>query len=355
MKKLIYILWIIMCSLLCWGETFYGAEMENKIKIGQPVKSSENIIEVPLTINVVSDVSSVNFKLNYQTEVMCPAKIEYDNSSWLLQSNIYDESIKKTNMEYITICLDKYVSSDNGEIKIKVLFTQLTNVNANVEISELDCCDKNQNEINMTLIKETQVKANEVIIGQPIKIADNTFKTTVRINAHIKVQSINFNVYLNQSDLIVKKIEYSNTNWMLQSNVFDENIDKSSLEYVTIGLDKVDVMNSEEIIFDIIFTSYEIDGETIEISDLDCCDDEQNNVEFEITIDEATEVTFVLGDANEDGKINIKDSALVRRYVAGWNVVINMNASDVNGDGKINIKDSALIRRYVAGWNVTFD
>jgi hypothetical protein len=63
---------------------------------------------------------------------------------------------------------------------------------------------------------------------------------------------------------------------------------------------------------------------------------------------------YILGDANRDGKVNIKDSALVRRYAAGWKVDIDEDASDVNGDGKINIKDSALIRRYAAGWKVEF-
>lgn len=62
----------------------------------------------------------------------------------------------------------------------------------------------------------------------------------------------------------------------------------------------------------------------------------------------------VLGDVNGDGIINIKDSALLRRYVAGWNVEQNVVAADVDGDGIINIKDSALIRRYVAGWSVEF-
>jgi hypothetical protein len=59
------------------------------------------------------------------------------------------------------------------------------------------------------------------------------------------------------------------------------------------------------------------------------------------------------GDANGDGVVNIKDSALIRRYAAGWDVDIDITASDVNADGVVNIKDSALVRRYAAGWNVT--
>ena len=58
------------------------------------------------------------------------------------------------------------------------------------------------------------------------------------------------------------------------------------------------------------------------------------------------------GDANGDGKINILDSALVRRAAAGWDVDIDRTNADVNGDGKISILDSAMIRRYAAGWDV---
>ena len=59
------------------------------------------------------------------------------------------------------------------------------------------------------------------------------------------------------------------------------------------------------------------------------------------------------GDVNADGKINIMDAALIRRYLAGWNVIISKQEGDVNADEKIDIVDAALIRRYLAGWNIT--
>ncbi len=59
------------------------------------------------------------------------------------------------------------------------------------------------------------------------------------------------------------------------------------------------------------------------------------------------------GDINGDGKITMQDSALLRRYLAGWAVEVNESVADVNGDGKVTMQDSALLRRYLAGWDVT--
>ena len=58
----------------------------------------------------------------------------------------------------------------------------------------------------------------------------------------------------------------------------------------------------------------------------------------------------VLGDSNGDGKINGKDSIMLNRYLAGWDVEIGLEAADINGDGKVNGKDVILLDRYLAGW-----
>jgi hypothetical protein len=62
---------------------------------------------------------------------------------------------------------------------------------------------------------------------------------------------------------------------------------------------------------------------------------------------------IIYGDVNGDGEITLMDSALIRRYLAGWSVTIDEVAADVDGDGKVSLMDSALIRRYLAGWAVT--
>ena len=60
------------------------------------------------------------------------------------------------------------------------------------------------------------------------------------------------------------------------------------------------------------------------------------------------------GDANEDGSIDLKDVAVITRWLAGgWSVTINESNADVNADGIVDLKDVVLIRRFLAGgWNV---
>ena len=78
----------------------------------------------------------------------------------------------------------------------------------------------------------------------------------------------------------------------------------------------------------------------------------ESNSENEVPKKIATFGQTMTGDMNGDNKINMQDCALLRRYLAGWNVTIDESAADVDGNGKLNLMDSALLRRYLAGWNV---
>ncbi len=56
------------------------------------------------------------------------------------------------------------------------------------------------------------------------------------------------------------------------------------------------------------------------------------------------------GDVYVDGKINVMDANMVRRYAAKLIDLneVQLKVADVSGDGKVNIIDANLIRRYVA-------
>ena len=58
------------------------------------------------------------------------------------------------------------------------------------------------------------------------------------------------------------------------------------------------------------------------------------------------------GDVNGDGKVNGKDVTALSRYLAGWDVEINLQAANVNGDSVVNGKDVTVLSRYLAGWDV---
>ena len=60
----------------------------------------------------------------------------------------------------------------------------------------------------------------------------------------------------------------------------------------------------------------------------------------------------LLGDANLDGKVNIKDVTLIQKYVA--NILdfdeVQLTLSDTNKDEKVNIKDATAIQKFIAGF-----
>ena len=58
--------------------------------------------------------------------------------------------------------------------------------------------------------------------------------------------------------------------------------------------------------------------------------------------------TGILGDANGDGAVNMKDVLLARKYLADIEVEINLDAADVNEDGSVNMKDILDMRKFLA-------
>ncbi len=69
------------------------------------------------------------------------------------------------------------------------------------------------------------------------------------------------------------------------------------------------------------------------------------NVFAENTDNEQNEI--ILGDVNADGFLNNKDVSLIRRYIANWEVSIDVAIADVNKDTYISAKDVALVRRTI--------
>ncbi len=69
----------------------------------------------------------------------------------------------------------------------------------------------------------------------------------------------------------------------------------------------------------------------------------ENNIEF-IALDEDE---FILGDLNDDGKVNMRDYVKMQRYLLDSKVQINFKAADFNGDGKINMLDYVKFQRYL--------
>ena len=60
-------------------------------------------------------------------------------------------------------------------------------------------------------------------------------------------------------------------------------------------------------------------------------------------------VDGILGDANDDGLMNMKDVLTMRKYIAGMDTEINLKNADVNLDNAVNLKDVLLVRKCIAG------
>ncbi len=60
-------------------------------------------------------------------------------------------------------------------------------------------------------------------------------------------------------------------------------------------------------------------------------------------------VEKLLGDANDDGTVDMKDVLTIRKQLAGMAVSCNMQNADCNGDNAVDMKDVLMLRKYLAG------
>ena len=56
----------------------------------------------------------------------------------------------------------------------------------------------------------------------------------------------------------------------------------------------------------------------------------------------------LLGDADGDGELNMKDVLLIRKFIAKLDVSLHEAATDVNADGSTDMKDVLILRKQIA-------
>lgn len=60
---------------------------------------------------------------------------------------------------------------------------------------------------------------------------------------------------------------------------------------------------------------------------------------------------YILGDVDGDKSVTLRDRMFLARYVAGWDVVIDLMAGDIDKTGgNPNPRDRMILTRYLAGW-----
>ena len=70
----------------------------------------------------------------------------------------------------------------------------------------------------------------------------------------------------------------------------------------------------------------------------------------EFVIEAAPAVTGLLGDADENSKVNVKDATAIQKHVADITVLTDTGLilADVDANEKVNVKDATAIQKYVA-------
>ena len=90
----------------------------------------------------------------------------------------------------------------------------------------------------------------------------------------------------------------------------------------------------------------------VELSFREAYDKDLNEVGFRTANGKISIASYIPGDVNRDGQVKLNDAIILRRYVAGWDLVIDELAADVNRDGQVKLNDAIILRRFVAGWDV---
>ena len=84
------------------------------------------------------------------------------------------------------------------------------------------------------------------------------------------------------------------------------------------------------------------------------CDMALRNVPFEVQNGSWNILSHLPGDADRNGAVDLRDAAVLRRFLADWDVTVDAFNADVNGDRVLSLQDVALIcRSIVGGWDVT--
>ena len=67
---------------------------------------------------------------------------------------------------------------------------------------------------------------------------------------------------------------------------------------------------------------------------------------------ENSTLPVLLGDANEDEVVNIKDSTIIQKHLAGYDITIDLGCADSDTNHTVNVKDATAIQKYIAGIEV---
>ena len=292
------------------------------------------------TITVNIPVVPTGVTLNKTSATLTSKGQTVQLSATVTPSGATDKSVTWTssNTSVATVSSSGVVTAvANGTTTI----TCKTNSGAKTATATITVSIPSVNENDMQIIVDS-VKASK----------GNTVKVNISLKNNPGIIGLMFKVGFG-TNLTLMDIEYSSQ--YMEGGMISESLNNP----VMLCWDNVDGSKSDGLFATLTFRinddavsgSYEEINVTFNPDDI--YDSDTINVPTTVINGGVSVTSYMAGDINGDGKVNLKDVTRLKQYLLGWKVTVVDQALDVNGDGKVNLKDVTRLKQYLLGWKVS--
>lgn len=379
MKK---ILVVFLALVLCvyFGLTSFAAASQNDtiLTVSSRHASRGDTINVPINISSYSNMQAISFKLMYDEDVL--EIVECTKGSILSSNPIINQSvIGKIQFSYAsTSPLISSGSILNVKFKIK---NDADYGNTALILSVSDISDGNFDPIENTVVNGTvTVDAPELEAPSYFELVDSS-ESSLYVFWNSISEATGYNLYVNG--------EKNNTNAITDNTYLIENLNSntaysiqvSTLNYLT------ESPKSSAVIYKtgkpkywVSFFDWDFNVKTGEGTLLSKTQVEEGEIAPNPQVPERDGYSFIgwdkpleaisgstyyvaqyklvdytmIGDANSDGRVNIRDVTAIQRHVAECEILTGgaLLAADTDGDGKVTIEDATHLQMYLAEYDV---
>ena len=327
----------------------------NRVSDLTPLKKLINLEELDLSNNsILSNIEPIGNLTNLKKLYLDTNRIKNVDALKPLKSLIR-LTLDWNNITDISSLEDmkelEYFSATNNQINSIDALKNATKLEAlylaNNKVSDISMLDKHTNLKYLSLSKNciSDISALDNL-SEDISLAvhEQTFEVEVPISGN------NMNISMELPQIFTEVLDpTSRFNFANMTNKIAPWENFNPADYSTDKIVVSDENKAEIDGFNINFKNVSV-GDTVELEITDGYSQEYGNTKSHVTY-KFVEPKAILGDVNDDGKINQKDAKLVLKAFAGKTELTENQtlAADVNKDEKINQKDAKLILKYFAG------
>lgn len=388
MKKIcsvfLAILMIFPVGLL--GVMVADANSVPAITVGTVAGFTDSIVEVPIVISNNPGITALSLDISYDTtklnlinvidcEILGTSTSTFGNDLSMVPYTLcWDDLSAEDNDDNgtVAVLMFKVLSYATGEAEISINLNQSSTFNVDLEDVEFNAVDGAVNittiSLSEILIQSYPTKTN-YYVGDEL---DTSGLILAAIYSDGSIETITSGFTISGFDSSVagsQQVTVSYGDKTTSFNVTVIGIEATGIcvsklpvktEYCvgdtldTTGLELAVEYNNgaSEVINDGYFCTPEVLNNTglqeVTVSY------ENKTTSFFVTVNE-NDADVLIGDVNEDGKVNTLDRVVLTRYLANWTEYpegsINKVAADVNCDGKVNTLDRVILTRFIANWD----